>query len=164
MFETKNLLLQPFVEENLGEVVELLGDSDFMAYSPNGPLNTMDATSRFYDILEHCQKYGFGKLAIISKHTNKIVGYCGFEICTLDGVNEAELGFRLIKGERGKGYVFEVASILLKDMKNRDFKKVIAFSEEQNTPAHNLLKKLGFTQTFASNFLNMDVIFFEKNF
>ena len=163
IFETQNLVLRPFVLENLNEAILLFQDQDFMAFSPHGTLSIEDATKRFYEILQHYEKYGFGKFAIISKNTHKIMGYCGFEICTLDGRDEAELGFRLIKSEQGKGYIVEAASCLLQDMKNRDFKNVIAFSEEQNLPAHHLLKKLGFTQTFTSHFLNMDVVFFNKN-
>ena len=163
IFETQNLVLRPFVLENLNEAILLFQDQDFMAFSPHGTLSIEDATKRFYEILQHYEKYGFGKFAIISKNTHKIMGYCGFEICTLDGRDEAELGFRLIKSEQGKGYIVEAASCLLQDMKNRDFKNVIAFSEEQNLPAHHLLKKLGFTQTFTSHFLNMDVFFFNKN-
>ena len=162
-FETKNLSLRPFSKENLNEAILLFQDEDFMAFSPNGSLNVKDATNRFYEILEHYEKYGFGKMAIISKNTTKIIGYCGFEICTLDGRDQAELGFRLIKSERGQGYIVEAASKLIENMKNRGFKNVIAFSEEQNLPAHNLLKKLGFSTTFRSNFLNMDVVFFNKN-
>jgi [ribosomal protein S5]-alanine N-acetyltransferase len=163
VFETENFLLKPFAEENLNEAITLFQDKEFMVFSPNGTLDVQDATDRFYEILGHYERYGFGKLAIISKNTNKIVGYCGFEICTVDGIEEAELGFRLVKSERGQGYVIEAASILLENMKNRNFKKVIAFSEEQNVQAHNLLKKLGFIKTFTSNFLNMDVVFFHKS-
>lgn len=114
--------------------------------------------------LRSLSKNGFGKFAIISKTTNKIIGYCGFEMCTIDGKDEAELGFRLIKIERGRGYVVEAATALIEDMKNRNFKYVIAFSEKDNTPAHNLLNKLGFSETFKSNFMNMDVVFFKMIF
>lgn len=65
VFETKNLFLKPFTKENLNEAVFLFQDKDFMAFSPNGILNIEDATKRFYEILEHYEKYGFGKLAII---------------------------------------------------------------------------------------------------
>lgn len=44
-------------------------------------------------------------LPLFPKNTDKIMGYCGFEICTLDGRDEAELGFRLIKSERVKDIV-----------------------------------------------------------
>lgn len=162
--ETKNLIVKPFIKENLNDAISLFQDKDFMAFSPNGTLNTEDASKRFFEILEHYEKNGFGKFTIISKATNKIVGYCGFEICNFDGKDEAELGFRLIKSERGKGYVVEAASVLIEDMKNRNFKHVIAFSEEDNTPAHNLLKKPGFSKIFKSNFMNMDVVFFKIDF
>lgn len=162
IYETKNLLLKPFTEENLNEAISLFQDRDFMAFSPHGTLNVEDATKRFDEILKHYEQYGFGKFAIIPKNTHKIVGYCGFEMCTFDGIDQAELGFRLVKSERGKGYIVEAASRLLEDMKNRNFNDVIAFSEEQNLPAHSLLMKLGFTETFTSHFLNMDVIFFSK--
>lgn len=162
--ETKNLILKPFIKENLNDAISLFQDKDFMAFSPNGTLNTEDATKRFFEILDHYEKNGFGKFAIISKSTNKIIGYCGFEVCSFDGKDEAELGFRLIKSERGKGYVVEAATASIEDMKNRNFKHVIAFSEEDNTPAHNLLKKLGFSKTFKSNFMNMDVVFFKMIF
>ncbi|MUG33273.1 GNAT family N-acetyltransferase [Psychrobacter sanguinis] len=163
IFETENLFLRAFTEEDLDEAISLFLDRDFMVFSPNGALNIKDATYRFYEILEHYEKYGFGKLAIIPKNTSKIIGYCGFETCLLDGRNEAELGFRLIKSERRKGYVIEAASKLIEDMKNRGFQNIIAFSEELNYPAHNLLKKLGFNKTFSSNFLNMNVVFFSKS-
>ncbi|KAF1025155.1 MAG: hypothetical protein GAK29_02103 [Acinetobacter bereziniae] len=162
--ETKNLILKPFIKENLNVALSLFQDKDFMAFSPNGTLNIEDATKRFFEILEHYQNNGFGKFAIISKTTNKIIGYCGFEMCTIDGKDEAELGFRLIKIERGRGYVVEAATALIEDMKNRNFKYVIAFSEKDNTPAHNLLNKLGFSKTFKSNFMNMDVVFYKMIF
>ncbi|MNN83163.1 hypothetical protein D3C81_2001780 [compost metagenome] len=101
-------------------------------------------------------------MAIILKETHRIIGYCGFETCEVNGQTEAELGFRLIKSERNKGYIVETSLKLLEDMKNRNFKHVIAFSEKDNLPAHNLLNKLGFIKVNSFNYLNMDVIFFRK--
>ncbi|ETR94090.1 acetyltransferase [Acinetobacter lactucae] len=162
MLETEHLILRPFLEENLSIMVEFLKDKDFMAFSPHGALSTETAQSRFLEILEHYKNHNFGKMAIISKQTHKIIGYCGFELCEVDGKAEAELGFRLIKSERNKGYIIESSIKLLEDMKNRNFKHVIAFSEKDNLPAHNLLNKLGFEKTNSSNYMNMDVIFFRK--
>ncbi|HCA5285684.1 TPA: GNAT family N-acetyltransferase [Acinetobacter nosocomialis] len=163
MLETDRLILKPFVQENLSTVIEMLQDKDFMAFSPYSGLRTEAATIRFFEILEHYKNYNFGKMAVILKDTHQIIGYCGFEICEVDGQTEAELGFRLIKTERNKGYVLEASLKLLEDMKNRNFKHVIAFSEKENLPAHNLLNKLGFEKTTSSSYMNMDVIFFKKD-
>lgn len=163
MLETDRLILKPFVQENLSIVIEMLQDKDFMAFSPYGDLTTEAAMTRFFEILEHYKNYNFGKMAVILKDTHQIIGYCGFEIYEIDGQNEAELGFRLIKSERNKGYIVEASLKLLEDMKNRKFKHVIAFSEKDNLPAHNLLNKLGFEKTNTSSYMNMDVIFFKKD-
>lgn len=164
MLETERLILRPFLKENLPIMLEMLQDKDFMAFSPYGALSSEAAKRRFLEILEHYKNYNFGKMAIVSKDTHKIIGYCGFEICEVDGQTEAELGFRLIKSERNKGYIVEASLKLLEDMKSRSFKHVIAFSEKDNLPAHNLLNKLGFEKTNSSSYMNMDVIFFKKEF
>ncbi|MGX2584690.1 GNAT family N-acetyltransferase [Acinetobacter baumannii] len=111
----------------------------------------------------HYKNYNFGKMAIVLKDTHQIIGYCGFENCEVDGKKEAELGFRIIKSERNKGYIVEASLKLIEDMKNRNFKHVIAFSEKDNLPAHNLLAKLGFIKTNSSHYLNMKVCFFKKD-
>jgi len=162
MLETNRLILRPFLQEDLSIMVEMFQNQDFMPFSPYGALSAEAATNRFLEILEHYKKYNFGKMAIVSKETDKIIGYCGFETCEINAQTEAELGFRIIKSERNKGYVVEASLKLLEDMKNQNFKHVIAFSEENNFPAHNLLNKLGFEKTNSSCYLNMDVIFFRK--
>lgn len=105
MLETDRLILKPFVQENLSTVIEMLQDKDFMAFSPYGDLTTEAAKTRFFEILEHYKNYNFGKMAIVLKDTHQIIGYCGFENCEVDGKKEAELGFRIIKSERNKGYI-----------------------------------------------------------
>ncbi|MDC5471524.1 GNAT family N-acetyltransferase [Acinetobacter baumannii] len=163
MLETDRLILKPFVQENLSTVIEMFQDKDFMVFSPHGALSTEAATDRFLEILEHYKNHNFGKMAIVLKDTHKIIGYCGFETCEVDSKTEAELGFRIIKSERNKGYIVEASLKLIEDMKNRNFKHVIAFSEKDNLPAHNLLAKLGFIKTNSSHYLNMDVCFFKKD-
>ncbi|MCY1418322.1 Acetyltransferase (GNAT) domain protein [compost metagenome] len=162
MLETDRLILKPFLNKDVSIMIEMFQNKDFMAFSPYGALSTEAATRRFLEILEHYKNYNFGKMAIILKETHRIIGYCGFETCEVNGQTEAELGFRLIKSERNKGYIVETSLKLLEDMKNRNFKHVIAFSEKDNLPAHNLLNKLGFIKVNSFNYLNMDVIFFRK--
>ena len=80
----------------------------------------------------------------------------------LNGQETVELGFRLFKHERQKGYLKEVATSLREDIQTRAFKSVLAFSAFNNIPVYHLLIKLGFIQRSSAHFLNMDVIFFER--
>ena len=164
MIETERLILKPFIEKDLLEISALFQDEDFMAFSPNGVLTTESAIVRFWEIEKHYKEYGYAKMAIYLKATQQIIGYCGFEKCVLNGNQTVELGFRLLKQERRKGYIKEAAIKLCEDIQARGFQSVIAFSELNNAAAHQLLLKLGFIQRYASHFFNMQVIFFEKKF
>jgi [ribosomal protein S5]-alanine N-acetyltransferase len=162
MLETQRLFLKPFIEKDFTEISSLFQDKDFMAFSPNGALTTEAAAARFWEIEKHYTMYGYAKMAMVLKTTQQIIGYCGFEKCVLNGNETVELGFRIIQRERQKGYIKEAAIKLCEDIQMRGFKSVIAFSELNNFPAHQLLLKLGFIEKQSAHFLNMDVIFFEK--
>lgn len=51
-----------------------------------------------------------GMNALIEKETGKLIGQCGLLIQTIDGVEELEIGYSLLKEFRGKGYAFEAAN------------------------------------------------------
>ena len=85
-----------------------------------------------------------------------------FEKCILNGHETVELGFRLFKHERQKGYLKEVATSLCEDIQMRAFKSVLAFSAFNNIPAHHLLIKLGFIQPILCTFSKYRRHFFEK--
>lgn len=85
-----------------------------------------------------------------------------FEKCILNGHETVELGFRLFKHERQKGYLKEVATSLREDIQTRAFKSVLAFPEFNNIPAHHLLIKLGFIQPILCTFSKYRRHFFEK--
>lgn len=79
MIETPRLLLREFEPTDRMMVIELLRDSEFMAYSPTGAMSYELAESRFQNLLDSYKKYGIGKFALIEKHTEEFIGYCGLE-------------------------------------------------------------------------------------
>ena len=162
MIETERLYLTPFSEEYKSEILNLLQDSDFMQFSPQVALSTLQAIERYNEILCHYQKYAFAKMLIIHKKDNQVLGYCGFENFLYKEQTEIELGFRIRKNDRNKGYAFEAASALINDIKNRGLETIFAFSEPYNINAHQLLFKLGFTPIASENLLNLDVILFKQ--
>lgn len=50
-----------------------------------------------------------GMNALIDKQTGDFVGQCGLLIQTIDGVEELEIGYSLLKDYRGKGFALEAA-------------------------------------------------------
>ncbi len=162
MIETSRLFLRPFLEEDEFDFIPALMDRDFMAFSPSGALNLQQAKVRFRELVDGYRTNGFGKIAIIVKETQQVIGYCGIEPCEIDGIPELELGYRLLKSFRGMGYATEAAKALLSFESQRDRNNIIAFTEPTNQPSINVLHKLGFKQYGASIFHNMSVILFKK--
>jgi RimJ/RimL family protein N-acetyltransferase len=160
MIETSRLFLRPFLEEDKFDFIPALMDEDFMTFSPSGALNLQQAKVRFQELVDAYRTNGFGKIAIIVKETQQIIGYCGIEPCEIDGIPELELGYRLLKNSRGFGYATEAARALLSFEYQRDRNNIIAFTEPTNQPSINVLHKLGFKQYGTSIFNGMSVILF----
>ena len=155
-------MLRPFTPEDEDTVVSFLTCPQFMVYSPTGALNVRGAKQRFSEITFSYERNGFGKLAIVVKASGVLIGYCGIEMCEIDGVSKAELGFRLKTNYRGMGYateaskaVLEYSELILKD-------DIIAFTEQANQPSMKVLAKLGFKRTGESSVNGMAVILFGR--
>ena len=160
MIETSRLILRPFCEEDEFDFLPALMCQDFMAFSPSGALSSQQAKVRFRELVEGYRINGFGKIAIILKENQQIIGYCGIEPCEIDGIRELELGYRLVKNFRCFGYATEAAKALLNFESQRGRNNIIAFTEPTNQPSINVLNKLGFQKYGTSVFHGMSVILF----
>lgn len=159
MIQTPRLTLRPFTLDDEATAVSFLMSPEFMVYSPTGALGKEAAKQRFHDLMSSYQKNGIGKLAVVVNSCGTLIGYCGIEMCEIDGKKQPELGFRLITQHRGQGYATEAARALL-DSNTMD--NVIAFTEPANQASLKLLAKLGFRETGSSSFGEMSVIMFSR--
>lgn len=159
MIQTSRLTLRPFSPSDEAAVIDLLMCPEFMAYSPTGAMEKEAANQRFYQLLCSYQLNGLGKLAVVVKSCGTLIGYCGIEVCAIDGVQRPELGFRLQTSYRGKGYATEAATALLS---SNNIDGVVAFTEPTNHASIKVLAKLGFRQTGISSFRGMPVILFDR--
>lgn len=158
--ETQRLLLRGFVERDEALLVSLLMDADFMAYAPAGAFDEVTAKARFQQFRADVAATGAGKLAVIVKSSQALIGYCGIEPCLLDGRQEIELGYRLVKAARGLGYATEAAQAVLDYYKKTGVGNIVAFTEPENTASINVLKKLGYLAVTESIYQGMPIRIF----
>ncbi|QSX36539.1 GNAT family N-acetyltransferase [Shewanella sedimentimangrovi] len=161
MIETPRLLLRKFEPSDRESVVELLRNSEFMAYSPTGAMSYEQAESRFQGLLSAHELYGVGKFALVEKSTGELIGYCGIERLSYQGKDVVELGYRIREQSRGNGYAFEASSAILNYAKQMGHRSVLALTEPENEPSQHILKKLGFEPCGSGMFDNMLVDYFE---
>ena len=133
-----------------------------MVFSPSGVVDVVTARQRFQHLICQPVELGFAKLAVVLKHNQQLIGYCGLASCELDGKAEIELGYRLIKSARGFGYATEAAAAVLDFYAGKGIQNIIAFTEPHNAPSIRVLQKLGFSFTKNSSYQNMKVTVFQR--
>ncbi|CDT76067.1 GNAT family N-acetyltransferase [Vibrio coralliirubri] len=162
MIKTERLELRKFVYQDRSEVIRLLGNADFMAFSATGAMKHDQADMRFEELVSAFQNKGIGKLCVVERTTGELVGYCGIESFNYKGESVVELGYRLKVSARGKGYAFEASSAVLSFASQVGYTKVLALTEPENMPSQHILLKLGFKPCGEGYYQNMPVQYFEK--
>jgi RimJ/RimL family protein N-acetyltransferase len=95
--------------------------------------------------LERYQTWGFGPYAVVEKHNQDVIGYCGlFSFADINGQAEVEIGYRLAHAVWGQGYATEAAKAV------RDYafsvlgiKRLIAMIDPSNIASICVAKKIG---------------------
>ena len=91
------------------------------------------------------QTWGFGPYAILEKHSQDLIGYCGlFYFPDINGQPEVEIGYRLARSTWGRGYATEAARAV------RDYafhtlglKRLIAMIDPSNAASIRVAEKIG---------------------
>lgn len=158
--QTERLLLRPFSKKDKAEIISLLTDAVFMAYSPNGAMTYPEAESRYRQLTGY-QDSEIGKLAVIEKTSGSLIGYCGVEPFKYHGKAHIELGYRLAASARGNGYAVEASKAVLRKLHQKGHASVLALAHTDNSVSHHVLQKLGFKQRDKGSFQGMTVQFYE---
>jgi len=161
ILETDRLFLREFVDEDYGDLCEILQDKEVMyAYEHSF---SDDEVKSWYNklIVGHYAKHGFGLWAVISKESNEFLGQCGLTIQDLNGNEYLEIGYLFKKKHWHKGYAVEAAL----DCKKYAFEKLNAGSvfsiiRESNTASQNVAKRIGMKKTseIMKHYNNKDIL------
>jgi RimJ/RimL family protein N-acetyltransferase len=105
---TDRLLLRSFAERDLDRMTELMTDKDFMRFSLG--VFTREQTATFLDKVRARDRDGLpSQFAVIFRNDSRIVGYCGFFVQIVDGVEELEIGYRIDPDYWNRGIATEAA-------------------------------------------------------
>ena len=156
--ETNRLIMRPFEETDAEDLFLLDSNSEVMKYV-GGVVSTEIEQSR--QVIEFIQKQykenGVGRLAVIEKSSNILIGWSGLKYLTkeINGMkNVYELGYRFLPEYWGKGYATETAIAALNYAFNEIKTDIVyAMAVTENVGSNRVLQKLGFEElgTFLDN-------------
>lgn len=152
IFETERLYVRRFTKTDIESFYQLNNDPDIMVYIRK-PKSKEECT---YFLMENIADYERspmgGRWALLEKESDRFVG--SFAIIPLEGTDDWQIGYALLKEEWNKGYATEVVNggiqYVFEKMK---LPKIMAVTEPPNTSSQNVLNKTGFVpkSVFSEN-------------
>lgn len=107
---TERLIVRPLNEDDIQKWDVFLKDSDVFKYYPNTMKYNENYAEYWVNVqIERYRDKGFGLMALEDKISGNLIGQCGLIRQKLDGLEEVEIGYHLLKEHRGQGYATEAA-------------------------------------------------------
>ncbi|MCT4298405.1 GNAT family N-acetyltransferase [Elizabethkingia anophelis] len=143
--------MRPFEERDAEGLFLLDSNPDVMKYVGGVVSTKIEQSQQMIEFIQKQYKEnGVGRLAVIEKSTNTLIGWSGLKYLTseINGMkNVYELGYRFLPEYWGKGYATETARAALNYAFNEiKTDMVYAMAVTENTGSNRVLQKLGFEE------------------
>ena len=146
--ESDRLLIRPFIEGDEFDIFELNSNPLVQKYTGDVMITSVKQAKQMLKtvVFRDYEKYGFGRLAVIYKPDDKLIGFTGFKY--LPEISNADLGYRFLPDYWGKGIATE-SSIMSLDYGFNTLKRdmFLGFAIGENKASTQVLKKVGFELT-----------------
>jgi len=142
---TERLLLRPFQSSDFEKVHQLLSDPDVMRFSLNGPYSKQKSMHFINQCILKSENNEPSLIAVIEKKNNQLIGSCGFFPQKIQGTEELELGYRLLKNYWGQGFATEAAmAVKTYAFNEMGLTRLISLIETGNNASVRVAEKNGF--------------------
>ena len=144
IIETNRLILSEFTIDDAPFILDMLNDPAWLQFIGDRGIKTRDDARDYIvnKLQKSYQEYGFGMLIVKLKDDGISIGTCG--LLKRDYLEEVDLGFAFLPEFRGKGYAIEAAAATIEYGKdNLDLKRILAFTDADNSASIKLITKLG---------------------
>jgi len=144
MIETARIILRPFVISDYPAVFDFGSNPEVGKYTGDELLQNPEQAK---DIITNVfqsdyEKYGYGRLAVVYKANNKVIGFAGLKY--LPEFDETDIGFRFLPAYWNKGIATEVSHQLVKyAFENLNLNQIIGIADPVNIGSIKVLQKVG---------------------
>lgn len=141
--QTVRLDLRPFSEGDLNDMSALMANTDFMRFSLG--VFSREQTAGFLAKVRTRDREGLpSQFAVIFRANRQLIGYCGFFLQTVDGVEELEIAYRLHPAYWNRGIATEAARAV-RDHAFNDLQlvRVISLIHPDNIASRRVAEKNG---------------------
>lgn len=143
MIETERLIFRKFTTNDLPMLIEQRSDPDVNRYLGGTTLQNPEALAKRIEFYISCYtSHGFGMCAMLWKESGNMIGSAGLQ--PLDGTDEIEVGYSMIKDFWGKGIGTEAAHGWLDfGFNEAGLERIVAVANTDNAASRRIMEKLG---------------------
>ncbi|HEX6333249.1 MAG TPA: GNAT family N-acetyltransferase [Flavisolibacter sp.] len=134
-----------------GDVIpwsEFFRDEEALEFFPMIEGNTPEEKSQWW-IDRQMARYRenrFGLQALHHRETNELIGQCGLLLQVVDGVEEVEVGYDILRPYRCQGYAAEAAKLFIDKAFQNLADSVISLIDPRNIPSQRVAGKNGLSK------------------
>ena len=143
MVESERLIFREFTLDDLPMLIEQRSDPDVNKYLGGTKLQNPEALAKRIRFYMSCyESHGFGMCAMIWKPTGEMIGSAGLQ--PLDGTDDIEVGYSLVKEFWAKGIGTEAARAWLEHgFRDHGLDRIVAIAVPENIASRRIMEKLG---------------------
>jgi RimJ/RimL family protein N-acetyltransferase len=147
--ETERLILREFEIGDAEAVLEFGSHPEVCRYTCDADsMTTLEDARKVITgtWLNDYEKYGYGRLAVVDKASQKVFGFCGMKY--LEDLQETDIGYRFLPEFWGRGIATEATQAVLQyGRSNIGLTNIIGLVVHENIASQRVLVKLGFQHT-----------------
>jgi ribosomal-protein-alanine N-acetyltransferase len=143
MVESERLIFRKLTLDDLPTLIEQRSDPEVNKFLGGTKLQNPEAIAKRIHFYMSCyDTHGFGMCAMIWRATGEMIGSAGIQ--PLDGTDEIEVGYSMIKEYWGRGIGTEAARAWLDHgFRNAGLDRIVAVAHTENWPSRHIMEKLG---------------------
>ncbi|HXX00796.1 MAG TPA: GNAT family N-acetyltransferase [Candidatus Acidoferrales bacterium] len=141
ILETSRLILREFSPLDADALALVLSDPETMRYYP-AALDRAGVEQWIARNMLRYAEHGHGLWAMVLKSTGEMIGDCGLTVQNVDGIDEVEIGYHVLRNLWGQGLAAEAAQAC------RDYgfarlpvERVISLIRPENLPSRRVAEK-----------------------
>lgn len=146
VMETDRLFLRKMNENDVDHLHGIFSDPDCMTYFP-GTRTRKETEEWLGRNFNNYEQHGYGLYAVELKETGQFIGHCGFIFQKdVDGRDEIEIGYGLLKAYQHQGYASEAARACKQyGFAHLETDRLISLIRPDNTPSRRVAESNGMT-------------------
>ena len=143
MVESERLVFRKFTLDDLPLLIEQRSDPDVNKFLGGTKLQNPEALDKRIRFYMSCyDTHGFGMCAMIWKPSGEMIGSAGIQ--PLDGTDEIEVGYSMIKEYWGRGIGTEAARAWLDyGFRTAGLDRIVAVAHTDHRASRHIMEKLG---------------------